>query len=450
MSEKVKSARGSGYFTDEHILICLSSSPTNAKIIRTAARMADAFKGSLTALFVETPEFASMSEANKQQLRSNIHLAQQMGAAIETVYGDDIAFQIAEFARLSGVSKIVMGRASARRKFFGKPSLTERLTNAAPNLDIYIIPDKAATAYRRPKRTQAKPLHFSWADLLKTLLILAACTAIGYLFELLGFSEANIIMIYILGVLITAVATTGRVYSLASSLASVLVFNFFFTAPRFTFKAYDSGYPVTFFIMFVAAFLTSSLATKIKRHARQSAETAFRTKILFDTNQLMQKGNGKEEIVSITANQLVKLLKKDIIFYLAENGKLLPPALFPANAGATTEDYILPNEQAVAAWVHKNNKRAGATTDTLGSAKCLYLAVRVSDMVYGVVGIGLAGEAPLDSFENSIVLSILGECALALENERAIREREESAVLAKTSNCAPISCAPSPTICARR
>ena len=44
MSEKVKSARGSGYFTDEHILICLSSSPTNAKIIRTAARMADAFK----------------------------------------------------------------------------------------------------------------------------------------------------------------------------------------------------------------------------------------------------------------------------------------------------------------------------------------------------------------------------------------------------------------------
>ena len=34
-------------------------------------------------------------------------------------------------------------------------------------------------------------------------------------------------MIYILGVLITAVATTGRVYSLASSLASVLCFQLF-------------------------------------------------------------------------------------------------------------------------------------------------------------------------------------------------------------------------------
>lgn len=256
-------------------------------------------------------------------------------------------------------------------------------------------------------------------------------------------------MIYILGVLITAVATTGRVYSLASSLASVLVFNFFFTAPRFTFNAYDSGYPVTFFIMFVAAFLTSSLATKIKRHARQSAETAFRTKILFDTNQLMQKGNGKEEIVSITANQLVKLLKR--ILFLSSGKRQAFAARSLSRECGRYNGGLHPAQRASGRRLGaQNNKRAGATTDTLGSAKCLYLAVRVSDMVYGVVGIGLAGEAPLDSFENSIVLSILGECALALENERAIREREESAVLAKTSNCAPISCAPSPTICARR
>ncbi|MEG2259181.1 MAG: histidine kinase dimerization/phospho-acceptor domain-containing protein, partial [Oscillospiraceae bacterium] len=38
---------------------------------------------------------------------------------------------------------------------------------------------------------------------------------------------------------------------------------------------------------------------------------------------------------------------------------------------------------------------------------------------------------PLDAFENSIMLSILGECAFALENEKAIREREQTAILAK-------------------
>lgn len=430
ISEKVRPTGGSDYFTDEQILVCLSSSPTNAKIIRTAARMADAFKGGFTALFVETPTFAAMDGEDKERLRANIRLAQQLGAAIETVYGEDIALQIAEFARLSGVSKIVMGRSSAsRRYFFGKPSLTERLTAAAPNLDIYIIPDKEEKRYR-PQRPRKRRIQFSVFDLLKSLLVLALCTGIGFLFDWLGFSEANIITIYILGVLTTAVITTGRVYSLALSVVSVLVFNFFFTDPRLTFQAYDSGYPVTFFVMFIAAFITSSLATKIKLHAKQSAQTAFRTKILFDTNQQLQKGQGKSEIISMTANQLVKLLKRDIIFYPEENGRLGTPGVFLANEASAAECYTAPNEQAVAAWVFKNNKRAGATTGTLGSAKCLYLAVRVSSAVYGVIGIGI-GDQPLVSFENSIVLSILGECALALENDKAVREREQSAVLAK-------------------
>ncbi len=38
---------------------------------------------------------------------------------------------------------------------------------------------------------------------------------------------------------------------------------------------------------------------------------------------------------------------------------------------------------------------------------------------------------PLDSFENSVLLSILGECALALENIKNAKEKEEAAVLAQ-------------------
>ena len=40
---------------DRHILICLSSSTSNAKVIHAAAKIAAAFQGTLTALFVETP-----------------------------------------------------------------------------------------------------------------------------------------------------------------------------------------------------------------------------------------------------------------------------------------------------------------------------------------------------------------------------------------------------------
>ena len=38
--------------------------------------------------------------------------------------------------------------------------------------------------------------------------------------------------------------------------------------------------------------------------------------------------------------------------------------------------YLNEKEQEVVSWVYQNNKHAGATTDTLPDAKCLYLAVR--------------------------------------------------------------------------
>ena len=118
LTESARIKNHADYHTDEHILVCLSSSPSNAKIIRTAARMASAFHGMFTALFVETPDFSVMNEENQKRLRANMHLAEQLGATIETVYGEDIPFQIAEFARLSGASKIVIGRSAATKRYF--------------------------------------------------------------------------------------------------------------------------------------------------------------------------------------------------------------------------------------------------------------------------------------------------------------------------------------------
>ena len=182
--------------------------------------------------------------------------------------------------------------------------------------------------------------------------------------------------------------------------------------------------------MFLAALLTSSLAVKLKEHAKQSAKAAYRTKVLFDTNQLLQQAKDKNEIVSATANQLIKLLGKDIVFYLTEGETLGEPHIFTVSGDKTDKEITGTKEEAVAEWVLKNNKHAGATTETLSNAKCLYLAVRVNSRVYGVVGIYI-GDEPLDAFEKSILLSILGECALSLENEKNAREKEEAAILAK-------------------
>ncbi|MGN0506887.1 MAG: DUF4118 domain-containing protein [Lachnospiraceae bacterium] len=273
------------------------------------------------------------------------------------------------------------------------------------------------------------------ADIIISIGMIVAASAIGFGFWKLGLSEANIIMVYILGVLLTSIMTTHRIYSLIASIVSVIVFNFLFTEPRYTLLAYEKDYPVTFITMFVAASLTGSLAIRLKRQAKQAAQAAYRTKILFDTNQLLEGVKEKEEIISVTATQLIKLLNRDMVIYLAEKNGLFAPKLFAANGetvseGTENEEYLSEKEKTVAFWVFKNNKHAGATTDTLSDAKCRYLSIRTSNAVYGVIGI-VIHEKPLDSFENSILLSILGECALALENEKNAREKAEAALVAQ-------------------
>ena len=418
--------------TREHILVCLSSAPSNLRIVQTGARMAEAFHGTLTALYVQTPDHSAMSEENQNRLKEHMRLAEQLGASIETVYGDDVSYQIAEFSRLNNITKIVLGRSNIRRQhLWSKPSLTEKLTEIAPNLDIYIIPDAASvhSSYHLNKHLRSAGWHIQATDLLRTIFILISVTLTGLFFYQAGLSEANIITLYILGVLLASIATTGWSCSLLASACSVIVFNYFFTTPRFTFHVYGKDYPVTFIVMFAVALLSSALTTRLKDHARQSAKLAYRTKVLFDTNQLLQKAETDKAILNTLISQIQKLLGKHIIIYPVQHGTLGTPILSPDPASAEKSEFLTcPGEREVALWVLAHNKRAGAYTDTFPDALCHYLAIRVQNAVYGVAGME-AGEHPMDSFEYSVLVSILGEGALAMENRQNIREKEQAALL---------------------
>ena len=262
------------------------------------------------------------------------------------------------------------------------------------------------------------------------MLLLVLATLKGFLFYNLGFTEANIITLYILGVMLVSISTKSSVCSFIASFASVLTFNFFFTEPRFSPHAYDSGYPVTFLVMFLASLLTGSLASKLKSHAKRSAQVAWRTKLLLETNQNLQKARTEEEIISVTAKQLLKIFQRDIIAYRIKENKPVTPEIFLADSTASSERYTSEKEREVAQWVIANNKRAGAGTENLSDSCCTYLSVRTGKQIYGVVGIA-ASDKPLDSFETSILLSVLGEAALALENQKNLEEKEAAAVLAK-------------------
>ena len=383
--------------TKEHILVCLSSAPSNARIIETAAKMAKAFGASFTALYVQTPSSELMLDADKARLADNIRYAESLGANVATVIGDNVAFQIAEFSRLSGVTKVVLGRSVAPKKgLFKKQTLTDQLIALAPNLDVHIIPDMTV------KQKEQRVRLFGKTSLVSTLkglavsaLILAIASGLSFGLYYMGFTDANVITVYILAVLVTSALVESKLCWVVSSAAGVLLFNFFFTTPKFSLLAYDKGYPVTFLVMLVASLVTGSIAAKMKSHAKQSAQAAYRTKILLDTNQMLAKAKSSDEIFEIAASQTKKLLALDA-FALRDN----------------------------------DLSKLGITgTSLCKTESCTYYPIHASNTVYGAIGI--QSTKTVDAFENSILLSILGECALALESERNAREKEASAILAE-------------------
>lgn len=409
---------------EEHILVCISPSPNNMRVLEAGAVLARAFSAKFTALYVEPPANSSLSAEQARRLESNLGLAEKAGAQIAISYGADVALQIAEFAKTARVTKIVLGRAAAEGLFRQGRSPAIRLTKLLPHAELFWVPEETA---RRASASSVHMRQLSLRSFATEFAILAAATLLGLLLRTLGFSEASIMTLYILAVLLTAFWTDGVFYGLLSSVLSVLTFNYFFTEPRFTLLAYDPGYPLTFVVMLAASVLTSSLTAKARQQAKVNAEKAYRTEVLLTASRNLQQAESEDEILLETARQLHALVGGAALLYPAKNSVLLQPVLFPPDA--VSNELFCAEERAAADWTLHNNKRSGAGTAVSSAARCQYLAVRGHGAVRVVVGIELV--RPLDSFEQSLCLAIIGECGFALDKQQSDAARQAIALKAQ-------------------
>lgn len=102
-----------------------------------------------------------------------------------------------------------------------------------------------------------------------TMLVVQGITVlVALLLDGFGFPEEAIIIIFVLGVLLTAIATEGRAYSMAASLVALLTFNYFIVEPRYSLRAWGPSYPETFVVMFAVALIASHLVAQQREGAR--------------------------------------------------------------------------------------------------------------------------------------------------------------------------------------
>lgn len=408
----------------EQILVCLSPSPSNEKVILAAEKMARAYHAELTALYVEQAGGAKLSPADQAQLERNIALAKRCGAHVATTCGRAIAGQIALYAATAQVKKIVLGRPRvAGLRVLRGGDVVQQLTQLMPELEIYLIPDGQTRSAGQSVRVRER---FSLRSALMTAGLLAAATLLGLLLQRRHFTDANIITVYLLSVLFTAYWTQGPAYGIASSLLSVLIFNFLFTEPRFTFQAYESGYPLTFFVMLVAAMLTSSLTTKVRTQARINAQKAYRTEVLLTASRNLQDSEEDDEIISETARQLHKLLGKPVLITPVVDGALRQPLLVSDDEAPPDPGCLETMEKLLA-----RQPRPAEQSEPYQDAVGFYLPLVVHRKVRAMVVVLTGPGGRIGEFERSLMLALLGECGMALEKHRLWQAKQSLAMSAE-------------------
>ncbi len=306
------------------VMVCLSPSPSNKRVIRAAARAALSSSAPPIALYVARTEQEAEEDT---RLRENILYAKANGFEIHTVMGSDIPEAISEHARQHGITDLFLGYSPPSFFLQARRPIDEQLLHYLPSVDIHIIPDRISSSYPGTMNREAVKIPWNLQDLLRVLAIMTVATLLSVWFFHSRYSNANIITIYILGVLIASFMTSSRIYGLLAAVLYVLLFNFLFIEPRFTLLVYDSAYLVTYLVTIVAALITGNVTMRMKNIASMSAENAYQTKILLDTSNQLEMAVGNEAILQTTCMQLVHLLRRTVLFCPADS---FPTATSPS------------------------------------------------------------------------------------------------------------------------
>ncbi|EXG84007.1 osmosensitive K+ channel histidine kinase [Clostridium sp. ASBs410] len=413
------------------LLVCIGASPSSAKCIRWTARAAEAFHASWAALYVESTESEDLTAEQQKTIRANLDLAEKLGAELVNLTGHDIAATVSEYAKLSGITNIVVGKSRNKKtlKNLFDMDFEDKLISLLPNIEIHIIPGSVAKRNYKEPRKKAKhdSFHFSWTDTVKALSILGGATLLSLWLHRLNIMNQNIIMVYIFSVLLVSRMTEGYWYGVVASAVSVLTFNFFFTEPYYTFNAIQSGYPLTFVIMLLVALITSALTVRMKAEARLAVKREHRTEILYEINKMLLATRGLDRIVALTNDYVVKLFERSIIFFTTDpehgaNGEVVQSA---DDIGSDVLNSA--GEKAVAHWVFLNQKQAGAGTDTLMGAAAFYMPVISQGKVLAVWGIS-CGKGNLDHNTRLFLRMIASQVAMALERQHLSDEQRNMMV----------------------
>jgi two-component system sensor histidine kinase KdpD len=380
--------------TKERIVLALGNGAGEEKLIRAAARLASKLQADWLAVHVDMPARRRDSLAGRERIAGYLKLAQSLGAEVATITGDELAPALLQFARSRNAGKLVIGQRRggllSRRRLFSAPDLQQQLAALNGELDVYTVAraqDKSAddeALHERSERSEADAMlarhrtrGYLWASFSCALTTLLAWALIDLL------HPANVIMLYLVGVMLVAMRF-GRSASALVSVLSVLAFDFFFVAPRFSISVSDVQYLITLGVMLAVSLFISSLTARLRRQARVAMLRETRASNLYMLGKELSALLTLEQILEIGRRHLGAVFGARTAFCLPDSHEQLQQAV-AVSEGAADAHALKQIDAGVAQWVYDNGQPAGRGTSTLPAASALYLPLTATMRTRGVL-----------------------------------------------------------------
>ena len=309
------------------------------KSIRWTARLAQGLGAEWTVIQVRTQE----------NTPTNIPLAEKLGAEVISIEEDNSFETIVEFAKMTGVTDIIMGK-NLRQPWYEKifvEAFDDRLLKRLNDTELHLIPfkEEKQSLFLRTR----KVIEGGGKDLVIALGGVFLATIVTELMQYIHIGDQNLMLIYIFFILLVARTTSGYFWSSLASILSVLSFNWFFVEPLYSLTVYKQGYPITLLIMCLVAILISNLMVRLKKQAESSMEKEHQMELLYELNKQYVLADNRNQILDISATYLSRLLEREVILFDSQAKVESVHCISGKPSILSTKD-----EAAVAFWTAKN------------------------------------------------------------------------------------------------
>ncbi len=411
--------------TAERLLVCVGPSPTTARVIRTARRMAAALDAPWLAVSVDVTGEPAGTPA-KQQISHHFRLAERLGAETVTLAGQNVTETILDYARSFNVTKILIGKTNQprwRRLLVG--TVVDDVLEKSGDIDVYVIHGEEEKSAHTPARTTAttQKLPYLWAV---GLVGLTGLLAYGLRFLHLADAEANTVMLFLAAVASTAFRY-GRGPAVFASILAVLVFDFFFVPPFHTFAVADTQYVVTFAVMLTIGLVISTLTSRLRAQIENTRQRERRTASLYELGKQLSSLYGNVFLVGAAGGKIAEMLGGEVAIYLRQPSGT-PELAFGHDTTIGKHSVSLP----VAQWVIEHDQLAGAGTNTLPNAAALFFPLTGSQGTHGAIAIRVPdAERLLDPEFRRLLDACANQLALALERDQLAIEAANARIQAE-------------------